>query len=241
MRVLLLVICPYLTAAQVITTHDQVQLNWSTLELTFPGMSADNTFTDLEKKAWQDGLGRLQKSLPHIYSQQGFSGEQYRMAASHVFRSLYLRDTVFFSDHRVRISFIAFLPRVFTVPALSFRSDKEELPPPRNSGLVMLASSYFHPRAVYRIEGKSGHSYFDVTAVQKKYFTRNLMGRYFVDTTPARLSRFIGNKPHVLPVREKSPAVLEVDDTTWKIFSVGNGKILATATIAVIFPSNSAN
>ena len=224
-----------LTAQQVVTAHEGVQFNWSRLRLEFSGTAHGTTLVDLEEHAWRQGFQHLQRVLPHIYAQHYPAAEATasQQAASRVFKHLQVRETVFSSDHRVRLTLSSALANVFAPTTL--RGDDAQLSPARHSGLVLLAMRNFPPRAVYEIRGKSGQRYFDVSMVQKKFFRRGLMGRYFRHVSAKQLTRYIGQQPQELAVREISPAVLEVDDRVWQEFAAGNAALLAQARIVVIF------
>ena len=226
-----------LTAQQVITAHDGVQLNWSQLRLEFSGTGQGATLAKLEEQAWLQGFQHLKQVMPHIYAQHypaaGDAAAQ--QAAARVFRHLQLRETVFSSDRRVRLSFSSSLAYVFAASTLL--DSAAQLPQTRNSGLILRATRYFPPRAVYEIRGHSGQRYFDVSMVQEKHFRHGLMGRYFRDVTAKQLTRYVGRQPQELAVREIFPAVLEVDDAAWQQFAGGNAALLAQARIVVIFPA----
>ncbi len=233
----LLLVSPQLAAQQVVTALDGVRLNWSQLRLEFSGVAHDTTLAKLEKQAWQQGFQHLKQVMPRIHAQHSPTAGAMvvQQAAERVFRHLQLRETVFSSDHRVRLTFSGALANMFSSATLS--RDDARLSQARNSGLILRAVRYFPPRAVYEIRGKNGQRYFDVSMVQEKHFRRGLMGRYFRGVTAAQVARYVGRQPQELAVRETSPAVLEVDDRAWQSFAAGNAALLAQARIAVIFPA----
>lgn len=227
-----------LTAQQVITSHDGVQLNWSQLRLEFSGTAHSTTLAELEQQAWLQGFQHLKRVIPPIYVQHSTAAgiAVAQQIAERVFRHLQVRETVFSSDRRVRLTFSSALANMFS--ATSLASDDAQLPQARNSGLILRATRYFSPRAVYEIRGKSGQRYFDVSMVQMKHFRRNLMGRYFRGVSDAQLVRYAGRQAQELAVREISPAVWEVDDRAWQAFAGGNAALLAQARVVVVFPAH---
>lgn len=235
LALLLALSCLNLAAQQVITVHDDVQLNWSQLQLNFVGSGQGETFAELEQLAWQDGFQRLKQVLPQIYAQHypRQPATDVSKLAAHIFRNLQLRATVFFSDRRVRVDFSSALANAFGAPPR--RPDDARLSRTRNSGLILRAARPFPPRAVYTIRGRSGQLYFEVRMVRKKFFRRGLMGRYFRNASASQLARYVGRNAQELTVREIAPAVLEVDDAAWDRFALGNATLLAKARIVIVF------
>lgn len=237
----LLIVSAPLTAQQVITAQDGVQLNWSQLRLEFSGIAQGATLAELEQQAWWQGFQHLKRVIPPIYAQHstGSGTAVAQQVAERIFRHLQVRETVFASDRRVRLAFSSALANMFSTSTLA--DDEAQLPPARRSGLILRATRYFPPRAVYEIRGKGGQRYFDVSMVRAKHFHRNLMGRYFRGATAAQVARYVGRQPQELAVQEISPAVLEVDDRAWQAFAAGNAALLAQARIVVIFPTAAHN
>ena len=223
---------------EVVTTHDRLQFNWSTMQLSFDGLASgtDLTLSVLEEQAWHNGFTYLQKKLPTIYQQQGLSAgkrEVYDRSTA-IFRALHLRETVF-SSQQVQIGFLTTLPPLFILPSLSL-SVNTQTTKTRNSAIVLRVANDYPPRAVYRIEDQQGRLLFTHTMVKQTSFARQLMGRYFRATN--QLPRIVGKNPQVIDAQPlvSSGKRLTVASQIWQQAVQGNESLLSDAKIVIIFP-----
>ena len=136
----LLLAASQLNAQQVVTAHAGVQLNWSQLRLTFNGIAHGTTLIDSEEQAWLQGFQHLKQAMPSIYAQHyPATSAEAQQAAARVFRNLQVRETVYFSNRRVQLSFSSTLPHVFAASTLA--SDEAQRPSARHSGLILRADT----------------------------------------------------------------------------------------------------
>lgn len=222
---------------EVVTTLGRLQLNWSTMQLSFDGLASGTglALSVLEERAWQNGFTYLQKKLPALYRQQGLSAgnqEVYDRSTA-IFRTLRLRETIF-SSQRVQINFLTTLPQLFVLPSLLLSTDTPT-DRARNSSIVLRLANEFPPRAVYRIEDQQGRLLFAQTMVKRTAFVRQLMGRYFRTTN---LPRVVGKNPQVIDVQPltNSQGRLTVDAQLWQRAIQGNESLLNEARVVIIFP-----
>lgn len=222
---------------EVVTTLGRLQLNWSTMQLSFDGLASGTglALSALEERAWQDGFTYLQKKLPALYRQQGLSAGQQEVydRSTAIFRTLHLRETVF-SSQQVQINFLTNLPQLFVLPSLSLSTDTLT-DKARNSSIVLRVANEFPPRAIYRIEDQRGQLLFSQTMVKRTAFVRQLMGRYFRTTN---LPSVVGKNPQVIEAQPlaNSQGRLTVDAQVWQRTVQGNESLLNEARIVIIFP-----
>lgn len=224
-------------ANEVITTHGRLQLNWSTMQLSFDGLASGTglALSVLEERAWHNGFTYLKDRLPALYRQQGLSASRQEVydRSTAVFRMLHLRETVF-SPQQVQINFLTTLPQLFILPSLSLSSDKAT-DKPRNSAIILRIANEYRPRAVYRVEDQQGRPLFTQTMVEQTSFARQLMGRYFRTTN---LPAVAGKNPQVIDVQPlaNSPERLIVTAKIWQQAVQGNESLLNNARVVIIFP-----
>lgn len=222
---------------EVVTTHGRLQLNWSTMQLSFDGLASGTglALSVLEERAWRNGFTYLQEKLPALYQQQGISAGKQGVydRSTAVFRTLHLRETVY-SAQRVQINFLTTLPQLFTLPSLSLAADKPTSKS-RNSAIVLRVANEYQPRAIYRVEDQQGRPLFTQTMVKQTAFARRLMGRYFRTTN---LPSVAGNNPQVIDVQPlaNSQERLTVTAQVWQRAVKGNESLLNNAKVVIIFP-----
>lgn len=222
---------------EVITRHGRLQLNWSTMQLSFAGLASGTglALSVLEEQAWRNGFSYLQEKLPELYRQQNLSAGKQEVydRSTAIFRTLNLRETVF-SSQLVQVNFLTTLPQLFTLPSLSLSTANQTVSA-RNSSIVLRVANEYPPRATYRIEDQQGRTLFAQTMVDRTAFTKRLMGRYFRTTTPPRLA---GRNPQVINVQPLvgTAGRLRVDAKVWQRAAQGNESLLNDAKIVIIFP-----
>ncbi|MDD9950824.1 MAG: hypothetical protein OXT67_04590, partial [Zetaproteobacteria bacterium] len=101
------------------------------------------------------------------------------------------------------------------------------------SGGVFVCSGLCSPKPAYEVVDETGRVVYRPSHVDRKYFSENLMGRWFADPTPGEIRAFVGSKIKYIPVRSRGDGVFKVKSSDWKQAGPSLGAVLAAAKVII--------
>lgn len=232
----------------------RLEIDWSTHKIHFYGEAKlpeaaepQETYRDIEKAAWQDGLNYVAGAMrdyhvsmfeSHLSDTSKLAADA-KLAAQAAARATTSRKTVYYSDGTVRVVLENTLPKALTSPALRFRQKEAMVSnTTRYSGVVFQLDRSVKARPIYKVVDESGALLFDEADMAEQAFHQHMMGHWYIKPSAAELSTVVGKTPLKVSAKVDEQGRFVVSKAVWNNALSGYRSLLVGGRIAISLPES---
>lgn len=210
-------------AKPLIVQYNDFEIDWSNLKVRFTGANSPNDNADKQPynslKALAQGLATVMPSIKSFYeaeydglspqarAKHALANDKDNSAAKRIEASTYIVKSDLFQDGSINLSLESNLTTALVgIPQTANHKRSVLLAQKAGfTGLVFLCPQNTSPSAWYQIFDPSKTQTLSLDDVKPEAFQKDLMGRFFSDLSPLERSRYSGQNPLIISLKQERP------------------------------------